>query len=193
MSERRKSEIIVDLCRLLSGGEVGAATALARAEYPFAPRPTAKRKTSNKKALEIFLRDGFVDRYAGTRLVFTPALRLLSTLLPAEIPYHLNWKMSETHMAFWELAPTIDHLLPVARGGEDQASNMFTTSMLRNQAKASWTLEELQWQLHPPGDMEDWDGLTRWFVDYARDHEEVCEQKYFREWVRLTAAALEAL
>ncbi|MFF0818704.1 HNH endonuclease [Rhodococcus sp. NPDC003318] len=51
--------------------------------------------------------------------------------------------MSQTHFAYWELFPTIDHIVPVTRGGADDESNWVTTSMLRNSAKAHWTLDEL--------------------------------------------------
>jgi hypothetical protein len=36
--------------------------------------------------------------------------------------------------------------------------------MLKNQAKGHWTLEELDWKLLPRGTLDEWDGLTRWFV-----------------------------
>ena len=92
----------------------------------------------------VFARDGFVDRYSGDKLVFPGTLlRLLSALMPDEFPAHPNWKMSASHVMYWELCPTIDHLVPVARGGADNESNYVTISMLRNSAKAHWTLEEL--------------------------------------------------
>jgi hypothetical protein len=78
-----------------------------------------------------------VDRYSGLPLVFPGVLRLLSRLLPQEFPFHPNWKMAETHPAYWELFPTIDHVLPVSRGGVDSDVNWVTTSMLRNAAKAN--------------------------------------------------------
>jgi len=40
----------------------------------------------------IFARDGFIDRYRGSRLIFPAALRLLSHYLPAEFPFHKNGK-----------------------------------------------------------------------------------------------------
>ena len=55
--------------------------------------------------------------------------------------------MSEGHMAYWELFPTIDHILPVARGGLDSEENLVCCSMLTNSIKSNWTLEQLQWQL----------------------------------------------
>lgn len=130
----------------------------------------------------VFLRDGFLDRYCGARLVFPGTLRLLSQLLPVEFPAHKNWKMSESHPAFWELFPTIDHVVPVARGGLDDASNWVTTSMLRNSAKAHWTLEELGWRLHAPAPSEQWDGLTGWFLERTETHPELLASPYLRRW-----------
>ena len=40
--------------------------------------------------------------------------------------------MEECHSAYWELVPTIDHIIPIAIGGEDNLSNYATTSMLHN-------------------------------------------------------------
>ena len=55
--------------------------------------------------------------------MFPGALRLLIQLLPQQFPYPQNWKISSTHPAFWELFPTIDHIVPVARGGTDSEDN----------------------------------------------------------------------
>lgn len=51
--------------------------------------------------------------------------------------------MSECHIVYWELFPTIDHIVPVARGGRNSEENWVSTSMLRNSAKFNGTLEEL--------------------------------------------------
>ena len=72
---------------------------------------------------------------------------LLSDLYPSLFPFQKNWKMSETHPAYWELMPTLDHVVPVARGGTDSEENWITTSMLRNSAKTNWTVEEFGWYL----------------------------------------------
>jgi hypothetical protein len=114
--------------------------------------------------------------------VFPGALRVLSHLLPQEFPCHPNWKMSGTHPAFWELFPTIDHVVPVARGGADSEDNWVTASMSRNAAKALWTLEELGWHLLPPGDSS-WDGLTGWCLDFVDAHPAVLDgEHYLRRW-----------
>ena len=72
--------------------------------------------------------------------------------------------MEECHSAYWELVPTIDHIIPIAIGGEDNPSNYATTSMLHNSVKSNWTIEQLNWKLYPAGDINEYDGLTGLFV-----------------------------
>ena len=154
-----RANIIKSICEALSAGDKSGASAIAWRQYPFLAPPAATRKFTEAQALRVFVRDGFVDRYSGNRLLFPPVLRLLSVMLPAAFPFHRNWKMNKTHPAYWELFPTLDHIVPVARGGPDHEDNLVSTSMLRNSAKANWTLEELGWSIHPPGDMNQWDGM----------------------------------
>ena len=135
----------------------------------------------------VFVRDGFIDRYSGDRLVFPPVLRILSAELPEEFPAHPNWKMTETHVAYWDLFPTIDHVVPVARGGADVEDNWVTTSMARNSAKGNSLLNQIGWELHPPGDLTDWDGLCPWLLGYLELHPE-----HRRGYVKTWANALEA-
>lgn len=111
------------------------------------------------------MRDGFTDQYFGTRLVFPGTLLALSTLFPEAFPYQRHWKQSQTHPAFWQLSPTIDHVIPVARGGEENNdSNVVTTSMLSNSAKSNWLLAELGWSLRRTPANSGWDGLLPWFL-----------------------------
>lgn len=149
--------------------------------------------------MELFLRDGFVDRYTGNRLINPGVLRLLHVVLGSDFPAHPNWKVSETHPAFWELFPTVDHLVPVSRGGKDDESNWVTASMMSNQAKAQWSVDDLGWTLHPRGAVEKWDGLSRWLVDYLADNITVLQgepakphRSYIERWARATKVALDA-
>ncbi len=116
-------------------------------------------------------------------------LRVLSIALPSEFPFHPNWKTDVTHPAYWELGATVDHLIPVSRGGADDESNWVTTSMARNSAKMNWTLEELGWVLHPPGDFGEWDGLMHWFLEYTRSHPEMLANASVRQWHRAAKLA----
>jgi len=152
--------IIAEICRTVEQDRE-AAGSLLRRSYPFIKGGRFKRAYSPSQCTRIFIRDGFIDCYSGQRLIFPGTLRLLSLCLPEEFPFHSNWKMDRTHPAFWELFPTIDHIVPIARGGEDAETNWVTTSQLQNSAKANWTLKELRWTLVPAGSVEEWDGLTR--------------------------------
>ena len=182
MATLPKPQVIEAICRTLSDSGPGQAAAVARRDYPFTPSVRISRRYGESRALRLFLRDGFVDRYSGDQLIFPGVFRILSCILPEEFPFHRNWKMSETHSAYWELFPTIDHLVPIARGGSDSDENWVTTSMLHNTAKANWTIEELGWRLYPAGDLENWDGMARWFLDFTGGHPEMLADAYVRRW-----------
>ena len=62
-------------CRQISTGDKEAARTTISQEAPFQPSPREKRKYSDGQALAVFRRDGFIDRYSGTRLVFPGTLR----------------------------------------------------------------------------------------------------------------------
>lgn len=184
----QKLDTLARVCSLLDAGAVAGASSLLRRDYPFVAPPAPERKFGESEALRVFVRDGFRDRYSGDRLVFPGTLRVLSLRLPEDFPYHPNWRMTDTHFAFWELSPTVDHLVPVARGGADAEANWVTTSMVRNQAKANWTLEELGWTLKPPGQLCEWDGLMGWFLGFAARQPDVLESAALRRWHRAARA-----
>lgn len=178
------SEIVETACDALGRGNISAAKNIIANKYPFKPLQNAGRKYSEHQKIKVFLRDGFIDRYSGDRMIFPPVLRLLSELMPDEFPFQKNWKMSECHIGYWQLLPTVDHIIPVSRGGEDQESNMVCTSQLRNSAKANWLLEELGWLMHEPGSASDWDGLMAWFMAYAENKPDILDDSYMRSWYR---------
>jgi hypothetical protein len=177
-----KTAVVAEVCAALSANRPEQAGGILRDRYPFVPLTNGGRRTSLRQTLRVFMSDGFIDRYSGDRLVLPAALRLISKLLPQEFPFHPHGKMDECHLAFWELLPTIDHLVPVARGGADDPTNWMSTSMLRNAAKANATIEELGWSVQPPGDPNEWDGLTEWFMDQARSSREIRDDPYLRPW-----------
>jgi hypothetical protein len=155
-------------------------------QYPFVPVISAGRRYSHYDRVRTFMRDGFIDRYKGTKLVFPGTLRLLSLRLPDQLPFHPNWKMDRCHQMWWDLCPTIDHVSPVSHGGRDAEDNWVTTSMRTNAVKANWTLEELEWELRAEGLLAEWDGQTQWFVDQLQDNPALRDEASLRPW----AAAL---
>lgn len=131
---------------------------------------------------KVFLRDGFIDRYSGEKLLFPGLIKLLTIEFPDIFKYHGNWKMSETHLVYWELFPTIDHLIPIARGGEDNEDNWVITSMICNSAKANWTIEELGWKLHEREELTNWDGLINCFLELCDTNKAYEHDMYIRSW-----------
>ena len=188
--ERRdKSAILAEVCAALSDRGTDAAAAVLHGRYRFDPEPVIKRRYGPLESTRVFFRDGFVDRYTGTRVVFPPVFRVLSLALPGDFPYHPAWKTELTHPAYWELGATIDHVVPVSRGGSDDPSNWVTASMASNSAKMNWTIEELDWALHPPGDPRVWDRLLGWFLEYAERHPNVLTGR-IRDWHRAARLAV---
>jgi hypothetical protein len=188
--ELNKTGVLDDVCGLLSGGHRTEAGNKISELYPFEPPKKVVRKLNDLEQIRIFVRDGFVDQYSGRRLVLPGALRLISELIPDYFPYQKNWKMSATHIAFWELSSTIDHVNPIARGGSDTESNIVTTSMLMNAAKSHWTLEELGWETFSPGKIDEWDGLSHWFLNYTSSHPEALPDSRWKSYREAVTQAL---
>ena len=185
-----RATTIADVCAALSADDRGSATGVLNSSYPFVGAPATPRRYGPMQATRLFVRDGFIDRYTGSRVVFPPVLRAVSVVLPAAFPYHPNWKMDATHPAYWDLTATVDHVEPACRGGADDESNWVTTSMARNSAKGNYSLEDLGWSLHPMGDMADWDGLLGWYLDFTEAHPEVVADNAMAQWRKAALAAL---
>ena len=177
-----KGLLIKEICTLLINDKKQEGIDLAKSKYPLEQRNINGRKYTKTQMCKIFLRDGFIDRYSGEKLLFPGILRILTIEFPQIFKYHKNWKMSETHMIYWELSPTIDHIKPVARGGEDNEDNWVTTSMVRNSAKANWNLEEIGWSLKISGELKNWDGLIKYFIDLTDKNPEYEKDNYVRSW-----------
>lgn len=75
-------------------------------KYPFKPDKVQNRSYSEKEKMQIFLKDGFVDRYSGKQLVNPGILKSITYFFPEEFPYHPHWKMNQCHKAYWDLLPT---------------------------------------------------------------------------------------
>ena len=159
---------------------------IIQSEYPFVYLPREKRAYTDKQKTKQFIKDGFIDRYSGQRLVNPGLLKVISYYLPNVFPYHPHWKMDECHNAYWELIPTVDHIHPIALGGTDSEENYATTSMLHNSIKNNWTLEQLQWTLYPAGDYTEWDGLTSLFVKLVEQDKELLKDAYIKRWYVLS-------
>ena len=197
MTKQSHANIIKEICKKIenpNNPRLAAAKDIVKKKYPHNPRKKNERNNYQNllKKTEIFRRDGFIDRYSGEKLIYPPVLKILSVLMEKEFPYQKNWKMSETHIAWWELIPTVDHVDPVARGGEDEKENWVCTSQLRNSAKSNWKLEELGWEMKKKGDLKKWDGMMGWFMEYMKKApSEICNDKYIKKWHKAAKTVME--
>ncbi len=161
LSERlaHRAETIEMVCEALGKGDKQDAGELVRSRYPFDPPVERRRSITKLDRTRVFLRDGFIDRYSGDRLFFPPVLEVISMSIPDDFPSHPNGKFTECHVAHWELYSSVDHLVPLVRGGAHDMDNWVTTSMMRNLIKSHWKLEDLGWKLLPSGLLDEWDGM----------------------------------
>ena len=185
-------DAIKSACQKISDGRLDSAKKIINEEYPFTSLKNKGRQYTEVKKTEVFLRDGFIDRYSGEKLVYPPVLKILSNLFPKDFPYQKHWKMSETHIAWWELSPTVDHIDPVAREGADNDENWVCTSQLRNSAKSNWTLDELGWELQDSPVDSNWDGMMSWFMDYVSKNKHVLKDPYIKKWYKAAEIVLAA-
>ena len=99
--------------------------------------------------------------------------------------------LTETHSAYWELVPTIDHIYPIAKGGIDDEKNWVTTSMKNNSIKSNYTIDEIHWKLYPKGDISAWDGLTNLFLELVNKDNELLKDSYIKSWYKVSQKAFE--
>lgn len=179
-------EIIEDILMEVKNDNIETGRRIILEEYPFQPAIVHKRQYSEKQKMEQFKRDGFIDRYTGEKLVNPGVLKVISFFYPKEFPYHAHWKMTDTHVAYMELIPTIDHIVPISKGGSDSIENWVTTSMNKNAKKSNWTLDEIGWKLYPAGNIDDWDGLTKLFISLVEKYPHVLTDNYIAKWYRVS-------
>lgn len=185
-----KSVVISDITRMLLKNNHIAVKEKICKEYPHTHFEIEKRTYTTLQKMKLFIRDGFVDRYTGEKLLNPGILKCISYYFPEEFPYHAHWKMTETHNAYWELIPTLDHIYPIAKGGEDEEKNWVTTSMKNNSIKSNYTIDEIHWKLYPKGNVGEWDGLTKEFLELVNKDKELLKDAYIKKWYKVSKAFL---
>ena len=184
--DKDKSNVICDIVTMLLKNDKTEAKNIINQEYPHTYYEIEKRTYTVNQKMNQFVRDGFIDRYTGNKLLNPGILKIISRYFPNEFPYHSHWKMTETHIAYWELIPTIDHIYPIAKGGEDNESNWVTTSMKNNSIKSNYIIDDIHWKLHPKGNISDWDGLTTIFLRLVENDKELLKDPYIKSWYKVS-------
>ena len=116
---------------------------------------------------EVYARDSFVCSYCSRKVVVLGVMGLISRRFPKEFPVHPNWKRPVTHRSFWDISATVDHVVPVSRGGGlDEIENLTTACARCQYQKRNHELAVLGWELRsaPPSD---WDGSRAGTASYG--------------------------
>lgn len=142
------------------------ASGASAAAVPAIDRRHKRVSVTAQTAAVMYRRDGYRCRYAHCRrrTVDARVVRALSKLLPDVLPYHAHWKFDDCHGLLWTDTASYEHVVPLARGGDNSSENIVTVCACCNYAKSSYTLEELGWELAPApdkneGNIPGWDGL----------------------------------
>ena len=188
-----KIEALIQATAHLHNNDCSSAARIISERYPFIPIKSEGRHYTIKQMMVQFFNDGFIDRYSGKRLVNPGLLRIMSELLPETFPYQAHWKTDECHIAYWDYQPTVDHIYPVSLGGKDAPENWATTSMVNNSAKSNFTLEQLGWTLKEKGSIQDWDGLSKMFVEIVEQNKTLLNVGRIKDYYKATKEIMEDL
>ena len=188
--DKDKSLVIFNIANMLLEDKEIVAKEIIKNEYPHTYLEIEKRAYTMEQKMNQFIHDGFIDRYTGQKLLNPGILKIISHYFPDEFPYHPHWKMTETHMAYWELIPTIDHIYPIAKGGHDNSDNWVTTSMKNNSIKSNYTIDEIHWTLYPQGDIKEWDGLSESFIHLVEKDKKLLKDNYIKNWYNISKRLL---
>jgi 5-methylcytosine-specific restriction endonuclease McrA len=134
----------------------------AQRDPSFPKIKTGARMPSLAVQRDILRRDGHRCRFCGTRVIARGVRSLLTREFPDAVPWP-DKDQARMHGAFLALNATVDHLLPHARGGDNELSNLVTTCWPCNFSREDLLLHELD--IHDPREFDPvvdaWDGLSR--------------------------------
>ena len=96
-------------------GNIESAKNLINKEYPFKKLKPEGRSYTDKEKYEQFVRDGFIDRYTGEKLVNPGLLKVLSYY--SRMHFHIRaigrWKNVTVPTGNWSQQLTTSFLLPL--------------------------------------------------------------------------------
>jgi hypothetical protein len=124
------------------------------------PQAEATPDLRTPQKARVFKRDRFSCRYCGTPTIPPIILRVFSALYPVEFPFDPHWNTRVSHIAYWSVSASVDHVLARSTGGGDDIDNLVTACWSCNQLKSNVPLERLEKQLQEIDEASTWDGLT---------------------------------
>jgi len=138
------------------------------------------RKNIPKKIqLEVWKRDSWHCRYCGKPVFFSPTLKLLDQINPNHTYYHKNGKTGKMLELFQKMWASVDHIVPISKGGENEIDNYATACWKCNlKFREKMVGKDKSNPLDP--EAKEWDGFSGLYPSLIR----LTEQKE-NEWVKL--------
>ncbi len=125
---------------------------------PFIPHHQRARAVIGDSARRVFRRDHWKCCYCGRLLIDAHILALIGQLAGDALPWRSHaLPPAGTHPAIKRLYPKVEHVLPLARGGQSDDGNLRACCTPCNEWKHDRTLQEAGVELVAAG--EGWDGL----------------------------------
>jgi len=125
------------------------------------------RMPNSSEKNKLHQRDGSHCRFCGVPLIRKEVRIAIKNIYPEALQW--GTKNTEQHSAFQAMWLQYDHLLPHARGGNNDLDNIVITCAPCNYGRTDSLIEEvglLNPFLHPPV-QSSWDGLERFFKDQS--------------------------
>jgi hypothetical protein len=109
----------------------------------------------------VYRRDRFQCRYCGRRAIFYPLFELLSVgFFPELLPFHPNWRAGQVHPVVVTWSTSLDHVWPVAAGGDPADPRNLVTACAGCQYEKGNSTRG--WPLLPISE-QPWDGLSSYY------------------------------
>lgn len=127
-------------------------------EPPILPDRERVRAIGRERAVAVFRRDHWACCYCGRLLVHANVLEHVARLVGDVFPWvSHHMPKAGTHPAIERLYPNVEHVLPLARGGDNSDENVRACCTPCNEWKGDCTPEEASLTPQPVG--AGWDGL----------------------------------
>lgn len=145
-----------------------------------------RKAIRQKLQLKIWVRDNWTCRYCGEPVFFLPTLNLLDKLSPNHGYNHPHSKTGSVLSLFqWRWA-SVDHVVPVTKGGTNDEENLVTACWRCN---LNWNNKSVAQGKPQPNKLNEnaikvsWDGLSSLYP-------KLCKKK--DDWCRLIEAGVES-
>ena len=136
------------------------------------------RKSLPKKLqLQVWKRDGWTCRYCSSPVFFAPTLKLLEGKSPGHGYWHSNGKTGKMLGLFQMGWASVDHIIPVAKGGNDDLDNLVTACWKCNLNYKDKSVGE--GKSEPTADNKkvkdvNWDGFSSLYPKLSEEKDEWC-------------------